>query len=458
MTYKNEKEFWEAVLNRIKRSLNPQSFKSWILPIKFLSREGRRVYLEVPNAFFKNWISERYFSVINEALTEVCGEQPEIEFVVEPKLKKEEEYAQKIVIERDPSSHIPTQNLSVCSRYKELGLNPKYTFDNFVVGPSNRFAHAASLAVVDAPARSYNPLFLYGAVGLGKTHLMQAMGHGIAQRFPNVKILYISSERFTNQLISAIQNKTTHRFRQLYRTVDILLIDDIHFIGGKESTQEEFFHTFNTLYDSHRQIVISSDRPPKEIPGLEERLISRFEWGLVCDIQSPDLETRIAILRKKIEKETVGVPDDVTFYIADKIKSNIRELEGALIRTVAYAKLHNCPVTIDLVKNLLKDMFVEEERKITIDLIQKKVAEYFDIRLSDMISKKRTASLTFPRQLAMYLSREFTNYSLPEIGARFGGRDHSTVIHACEKVQRDINQKPSVKLLLNELVSLIKSY
>jgi chromosomal replication initiator protein len=287
---------------------------------------------------------------------------------------------------------------------------------------------------------------------------MHAIAHGVSQRYPQAKILYISSEKFTNQLINAIQNRTTLKFRQLYRSVDILLIDDVHFIAGKESTQEEFFHTFNALHENHKQIVLSSDRSPKNIPGLEERLVSRFEWGLVADIQPPDLETRIAILKKKSERDTVQVPNEVMFYIAEKIKSNIRELEGALIRVVAYAKLNNINITLDIAKDVLKDMVIEEEKKVTIELIQKKVSEYFDIRLSDMKAKKRSKIVAYPRQIAMYLARELTGHSLPEIGEQFGGRDHTTVLHAYEKICGEAGSNPTIKGLLNKLVFEIKNY
>jgi chromosomal replication initiator protein len=333
----------------------------------------------------------------------------------------------------------------------ESKLNPKYTFESFVVGPSNRFAHAAALAVSESPAKEYNPLFIYGKVGLGKTHLMQAIGHYILQKKPSMKFIYISSEKFTNQLISAIQNRTTLKFREMYRNVDLLLIDDIHFIAGKESTQEEFFHTFNTLHDAHKQIVVSSDRSPKDIPALEERLVSRFEWGLVADIQPPDIETRIAILRKKAERETITIPDDVTYFIAEAIRSNIRELEGALIRVVAYAKLVGKDIDLELVKDVLKDVLIEQNKKITIESIQQKVAQYFDIRVADMRSKKRNKMIAYPRQIAMYLSRDLTDFSLPEIGEQFGGRDHSTVLHACEKVYRDMETKNGVRDMVNKI-------
>jgi chromosomal replication initiator protein len=338
----------------------------------------------------------------------------------------------------------------------EAILNPKYTFESFVVGPSNRFAHAASMAVADSPAKAYNPLFIYGPVGLGKTHLMQAIGQEVLKRNPASKVLYITSEKFTNQLINAIKTGTTIKFREKFRTVDCLLIDDIHFIAGKEATMEEFFHTFNALYDAHKQIVVSSDKPPKDISHLEERLVSRFEWGLVTDIQPPDFETRTAILRKKAERENIAIPDEVTFFIADKIKSNIRELEGALIRVVAYSKLVGKEVDEAVAYEVLKDMIVETQRKITIDLIQRRVAEYFEIRPSDMTAKRRSKNVVYPRHIAMYLSRELTSYSFPEIGEQFGGRDHTTVLHGCDKIRKDIKKDSKIKSLVDKLVIEIK--
>ncbi len=340
---------------------------------------------------------------------------------------------------------------------KPLYLNPKYTFEGFVVGPSNRFAHAATMAIAESPAKAYNPLFIYGGVGLGKTHLMQAACHYISEMNKKLNLCYISSERFTNELINAIQHRTTPKFREKYRNVDVLLIDDIHFIAGKEATQEEFFHTFNTLYDAHKQIVLSSDRSPKAIPGLEARLVSRFEWGLVTDVQPPDLETRIAILKKKTERNAVALPEEVLYFIAERIKTNIRELEGAIIKVIAYASLENQKITLDLAKEVLKDVLFGEIKKISIDLIQKKVAGYFDIKTSDMKAKKRNKQIAYPRQVAMYLSRELTNATLPDIGERFGGRDHSTVIHACEKIHKELRKNQNVKNLINRLMLEINS-
>lgn len=449
---------WQEALKIIKATVTTQTFQTWFSFIEPISLSSNVLILQVPNQFFKNWILEHYMDTIKNVLKNLSGEDIRLEFQVLETQQEKRVLTEKIILDTQAHIKTPTQLLSFSNRYKEFGLNPKYTFESFVVGQNNRFTHAASMAVVDSLASSYNPLFIHGGVGLGKTHLMHAIGHGVAQRYPQAKILYISSEKFTNQLITAIQNRTTLKFRQLYRSVDILLIDDVHFIAGKESTQEEFFHTFNALHENHKQIVLSSDRSPKNIQGLEERLVSRFEWGLVTDIQPPDLETRIAILKKKSEKETVQVPNEVLFYIAEKIKSNIRELEGALIRVGAYAKLNNVNITLDIAKDVLKDMVIEEEKKVTIEIIQKKVAEYFDIRLSDMKAKKRSKIVVYPRQIAMYLARELTSHSLPEIGEQFGGRDHTTVLHAYEKIHGEAVVNPTIKGLLNKLVFEIKNY
>ena len=324
-------------------------------------------------------------------------------------------------------------------------LNPKYTFENFVVGPSNRFTHAACLSIADSPAKAYNPLFIYGRVGLGKTHLMQAICHRMRQKNAHTRFYFTPSEKFTNELINAIQHRSTQAFRDKFRNVDVLLIDDIHFIANKEATQEEFFHTFNALYDNHKQIILSSDRPPKEIQKLEERLVSRFGWGLVADIQPPDLETRIAILRKKIENETISIPDDVLFLIAETIKTNIRELEGALVRVIAYSLLEEKKITLEMAKTVLKDLLKEASRQVSMEDIQKAVAEYYKINVGDIKTKKRVQSVVFPRQVAMYLARELTALSLPEIGAGFGGKDHTTVLHAFKKIQKGARHRPATK-------------
>ena len=330
-------------------------------------------------------------------------------------------------------------------------------FETFVVGNSNRFAHAASLAVAEAPAKAYNPLFIYGGVGLGKTHLMHAIGHYVLENNKNAKVVYVSSETFTNELINAIRDDKTVEFRNKYRNIDVLLIDDIQFVAGKERTQEEFFHTFNTLHEANKQIVISSDRPPKEIPTLEDRLRSRFEWGLITDIQAPDLETRIAILRKKAKLENLSIPNDVIVYIANKINTNIRELEGALIRVVAYSSLTGHKINLELAEEALKDIIPQNNKKtVTIELIQQVVAKHFNLKVEDMKTKKRTQAIAFPRQIAMYLCREMTDASLPKIGEEFGGRDHTTVIHAFDKIRKSLKTDPNLDMTIKKIISELK--
>ena len=441
-------------MGHLKNEVSAQVFNAWFMPITPLSLSGDKLELGVPNEFFKEWLRERYVSLLDSTLTRIANKKITVEFVVLPpeelqaQQKKSEKKGWFRSVFPKQAEDVPTQDVRV---------NAKYTFENFVVGSSNRFAHAASFAIAESPAKAYNPLFIYGGVGLGKTHLMHAIGNEVVKRSPKTKILYISSEEFTNQLITAIQKRTTPQFRQRYRNnVDVLLIDDIHFIAGKESTQEEFFHTFNFLYDAHKQIVLSSDRSPKEIPTLEERIVSRFEWGLITDIQPPDFETRTAILRKKSERETIYLPDELFFFLAETVKTNIRELEGALIRVVAYAKLMNKDVTVGLAKEVLKEMIIEGEKKIGVILIQKKVAQYFDIGPQDMKAKKRTKAVVYPRQIAMYLSRNLTDLSLPEIGGFFGGRDHTTVLHACDKIERDLKNDEKIRWTIDKLILNIK--
>jgi chromosomal replication initiator protein len=452
---------WAKAQEILKKELNSdQTYGIWFRPIKCRSISSDTITLEVPNKFFKTWLVDRYMNVLASAVERAHGSGLKIDFALgedEPGDAAQEgkREPEKRPGKKEAKGFWPFSR-QASDQAKEIGLDDRYTFDSFVVGPSNRFAHAASLAVADSPAKAYNPLFIYGGTGLGKTHLMHAIGQRALQRNPKSKVLYISSEDFTNQLIGAIQNRSTLKFREKYRNVDVLLIDDVHFIAGKDSTQEEFFHTFNALYDAHKQIVVTSDRPPKEIQKLEERLVSRFLYGLVTDIQPPDFETRIAILKKKSEKETVALPEDVFYFLAEKIKTNIRELEGALMRVVASAKLVGKEVTVELAKELLKDMIIEGEKKISIDLIQRKVSEYFDIKLSDMRAKKRSKAIAYPRQIAMYLTRQLTDYSLPEIGDQFGGRDHTTVIHACDKIELDLKSKEGLRSLVDRLIGSIK--
>ncbi|MFH1857748.1 MAG: chromosomal replication initiator protein DnaA, partial [Candidatus Omnitrophota bacterium] len=390
-TQKRAHSIWEETLALLKAKLGARNHETWFHGTRGVCIQNGSITVSVPSKFCKEWIQDKYGAMVKDAVEAAGSTELEVEFVVEGgKVAREKE---------ESAAPLPVPKREV-ERPKESMFNSRYTFDTFIVGPSNRFAHAASLAVAESPARAYNPLFIYGGVGLGKTHLMQAVGQALLKKDPTAKILYSSSERFTNQLITAIQNRTTLAFREKFRNLDVLLIDDIHFIAGKEATQEEFFHTFNTLYDSHGQIIISSDRPPKEIQALEERLVSRFEWGLVTDIQKPDLETRIAILRKKIEINQLSIPEDVTLFIAERVTSNIRELEGTLMRVVAYSSIFEKAITLELVREALKEMLLEEARRVTVDLIQKKVAEHFDIRLQDMKVKRRNRAIAYPRQIA----------------------------------------------------------
>jgi chromosomal replication initiator protein len=422
-------ELWNEVLLKIELKISRPSFETWLKSTKLMSYGEENVTIAVPNSFSKEWLETHYVHLITGILSGLTGEDRIIQFVVPEDMVENDFKVPKPAvkpIETTPAVTAPGM------------LNPKYTFDTFVIGSGNRFAHAASLAVAEAPAKAYNPLFIYGGVGLGKTHLMHAIGHYVLEQNPSAKVVYLSSEKFTNEFINSIRDNKAVEFRNRYRNVDVLLIDDIQFLAGKEQTQEEFFHTFNTLHEESKQIVISSDRPPKEIPTLEDRLRSRFEWGLITDIAPPDLETRIAILRKKAKADgLIDIPNEVMLYIANQIDSNIRELEGALIRVVAYSSLVNTDITTELAAEALKDIIPNSRpRTVTILDIQKTVGEHFNIRLEDFTAKKRTRSIAFPRQVAMYLSRELTDSSLPKIGSEFGGRDHSTVIHAHEKISK----------------------
>lgn len=433
---KNLETVWEKTLESIASLLSKPSFETWFKPTKPISKDGNILTIEVPNDFAREWLETRYAPLLTNTVRDLIEEEVELRFVTPKKNGSVK------VAETTPQ---PVQQSS--------SLNPKYTFESFVVGESNRFAHAASLAVAEAPGKAYNPLFIYGGVGLGKTHLMQAVGHFVLKNHPDYRVVYVSSEKFTNELINAIRFNRTPQFRDTYRNIEVLLVDDIQFFAGKESTQEEFFHTFNALYESGRQIVISSDRPPKEIPTLEDRLRSRFEWGLITDIQAPDLETRIAILRKKASTEGWHLPNDVIVNIADQINSNIRELEGALIRIIAYASFHNKQITLEMANEVLKDVISSSKsQRVTIPLIQQAVAEYFNIEIEDLKAQRRTRNITFPRQIAMYIIRELTDYSLPKIGEEFGGRDHTTVIHAYEKIQNAIKEDPEVDRIIKTLI------
>lgn len=441
---------WQQILSIIQTKLSKPSFDTWFKATQVIQLTQGALTVSAPTTFAVEWLESRYTKLVAQVAFDVLGRSVTVKFVIEES-GHEEESLQK-------QSSPPPTPVQVSVEANTNMLNPKYTFDTFVIGSGNRFAHAASLAVAEAPAKAYNPLFLYGGVGLGKTHLMHAIGHYILQHNPSSRVVYISSEKFTNEFINSIRDNRGESFRNKYRNIDILLIDDIQFIAGKESTQEEFFHTFNALHEESKQIIISSDRPPKEIPTLEERLRSRFEWGLITDIQPPDLETRIAILRKKARAEKLDVPNEAMMYIANQIDTNIRELEGALIRVVAYSSLTNQDVTAHLAAEALKDIIPSSRpRIITIQDIQQRVGEYYNLKMEDFKARKRTKAIAFPRQVAMYLSRELTDYSLPKIGEAFGGRDHTTVIHAHEKITQSLKIDQELSKIVHSLTEKIKN-
>lgn len=433
---------WEQAREIMRNELMTVSFSTWIETIEPITIDGDTIVLQTTGNLNRNVLENRYNDLIQNTIKHITSEEFTIKYII----PEENTTEQKKTTQAENINHFENTN-----------LNPRYIFNEFIVGNSNRFAHAASLAVSESPAKAYNPLFIYGGVGLGKTHLMHAIGHYILSQNKQAKVYYVSSETFTNELINSIKDDKNEAFRNKYRTVDVLLIDDIQFIAGKERTQEEFFHTFNALYEANKQIIVSSDRPPKEIPTLEDRLRSRFEMGLISDIQAPDFETRIAILQKKSERDKVDIPNDVFEIIASKIKSNIRELEGALNRVIAYATLTKKNVDIPLVNEALKDIFSSARaRKIDVDLIKSIVAEYFNIKIEDFDSKKRTRQIAYPRQVAMYISREITDMSLPKIGEEFGGRDHTTVIHACEKISNEIESNFEFKSKIDNIIKEIK--
>lgn len=438
----NARELWDEALSVIRNRISRQSFEAWFRPLTLGSVEDHRFHVLLPNRFFKEWFEEHYLGLLRSALEDLMFTKVEVQLLL----------PDKDTAPSGPAREEPTERrVSRRPRDGAAQLNPKYTFDSFVVGSSNQFAHAASMAAAEQLSKAYNPLFIYGGVGLGKTHLLHAIGHLALQRDPRIKVSYVSSEKFTNDLINAIRFDATVEFRNRYRSLDLLLIDDIQFIAGKERTQEEFFHTFNDLYDSSKQIVISSDSLPREIPTLEERLRSRFEWGLIADIQPPDLETKAAILRKKAQAQGVRLPDEVSLFIAKHVKSNIRELEGSLVRLAAQASFTNREVSLELAQEVLKELTAEQQRVPTIPAIQKAVAEFYGVRVDDLRSRGRNKSIVLPRQVAMYLCREIVKASLPDIGDGFGGKDHSTVIHACEKIKRKMAGEEAFRKQVDEL-------
>jgi chromosomal replication initiator protein len=420
---------WDQILSRVETKVNRHSFYTWFKPTAFVADGGNSITIRVPNPLFKDWLTKHYSVVLSEALAEVRRSGASLIFVAEGAVVPAS-------LPEPPSApgdelDAPVETTPVAPG----GLNQRYTFDTFIVGPSNQFAHAACRAVAEAPSRSYNPLFIYGGVGLGKTHLMHAIGQYLLEHNRGLKLTYISSERFMNEMINALRYDRILDFRERYRSVDVLLVDDIQFVSGKEGTQTEFFHTFNALYDAQKQIVLSSDHPPHEIPALEERLRSRFEWGLIADIQPPDIETRVAILKRKAEAEAVPLPDSVAMYIAGRIKSNIRELEGSLIRLIAYASLTGREISLELTQEVLKNVIDQEAKAVTIETIQRFVADYYQLKIADLKSRNNSKSIAMPRQVAMYMCKSLTHASLPEIGRSFGGKHHSTVIHSIKKVE-----------------------
>lgn len=434
MSYPNLSTHWQDACRLIAAEISELSYKTWIASLEPIDVSGNKLLLKTPAVIYRSNVS-KYMGLVQNAVQQSFGQALDIELLLPEEVTQPAAQAEQAAPKNDSTP-----------------LIPRFRFENFVIGNSNRFAHAAALAVAESPAEAYNPLFIYGGVGLGKTHLMHAIGHYLTDHNPSLNLLYISSENFTNQLISAIQNKRNNEFRNLFRTADVLLVDDIQFIAGRDSTQEEFFHTFNTLHQHNKQIVISSDKPPKDIPTLEERLRSRFEWGLIVDVQRPDYETRIAILRKKSERDGLVIPDPVFYFIAEKIESNIRELEGSLTRVVAYAQLTGNPITLSLAQEALKDILsLRDPKRITCALVQQVVSDYFQMSPEALRSKKRNREIVLPRQIAMYLLRALTELSLPHIGEAFGGRDHTTVLHACDKIARDIQEDRQLFLAVEDV-------
>ena len=449
----SEKEIWDKVLEIAQERISNTSYQTFIKDTQLYSLKNDEAIILVSLPFNASWLNQRYSEIMQAIIYDVIG------YEVKPHFISEDELASYNNVNTQEVQEPRVQHSSIDDKtWGKEQFNMHNTFDTFVIGPGNRFPHAASLAVAEAPAEAYNPLFIYGGVGLGKTHLMHAIGHHVLSNKPNAKVIYTSSEKFTNEFIKSIRDNETEAFREKYRKIDVLLIDDIQFIQNKEQTQEEFFHTFNELHQNNKQIVISSDRPPKEIAKLEDRLRSRFEWGLIVDITPPDYETRMAILQKKIEEENLDIPPEALNYIANQIQSNIRELEGALTRLLAYSKLQGKPITTELTAEALKDIIQSpKSKKITIQDIQKIVGQYYSVRIEDFSAKKRTKSIAYPRQIAMYLSRELTDFSLPKIGEEFGGRDHTTVIHAHEKIANDIKSDPTFKQEVENLEKEIRN-
>jgi len=431
---------WDRMLTELERRLPASALDSWLRPCRLAALDGDDLRIAAPNKYTRDWLMQNHLGALETAAREIFGGNPRVSIVIDSAL---------------PASHPAHSAPALDPQSLPSGLSTRYTFDSFVVGNSNQFAQAACQAVAELPSKAYNPLFIYGGVGLGKTHLLHAVGHQIARLYPSLRLLYLSTERFTNELINAIRYDRTAEFRAKYRTIDLLLIDDIQFISGKERTQEEFFHTFNDLYESRKQIIVSSDSSPKDIPEIEERLRSRFEWGLIADIQPPDFETRVAIIKKKAALERVRLGDDVAYLIASRIKSNIRELEGSLTRMIAFCALTAREMTVDLAQEVLGELWGEDEKIITIDQIQRRVCDFFGLKMSDLKAKNRTKAIAFPRQVAMYLARQMTHSSLSEIGRAFGGKDHTTVLHAVDKIQTLLQDDPKLRKTIDGLVQSV---
>lgn len=445
---------WQETVSHLEKTLSPQHFSTWIKPIRFVSLKKDRLVLEVPNRFVFDWIREHYAQVIQETVSQIGAVAYTVTFEIGNSQEKDLRPAAETP---PPAPQPPISNRDPLHRdwNAAYNLNPKYTFGEFVSGSSNQFAYAAARAVANNPATTYNPLFIYGGVGLGKTHLINAVGNAILSGNPEMKVCYYTSEKFMNELINSLRYAKMDEFRNKFRSMDVLLIDDVQFIAGKERTQEEFFHTFNALYESHKQIVVTSDKFPKEIPGLEERLRSRFEWGLIADIQAPDVETKQAILKMKAESNNIELPEEVAQFLANSVSSNVRELEGFLIRIGAYASLTATPVTLSMAREVLKDILVEKNRELTIEEIQKAVASHYGLKIADLKSAKRLKALVLPRQVAMFLSRQLTSSSYPDIGERFGGKDHSTIIHAIRKIEKALEEDLQLRATINTIKTVL---
>jgi len=448
-------KLWDDTLAHLELNLSPQHFSTWIKPLKLVKIEQDMVYLEVPNRFVLDWVKENYSKLIQKNLSDLSAVSYRLHFDVSN--QNLEEINKKTPLIERPVAVAAKKTVVNNTHTADLNLNRKYTFEEFVSGSSNQFAYAAAMAVANNPATTYNPLFIYGGVGLGKTHLVNAIGNAILKKSPQMRICYYTSEKFMNELINSLRYNRMDEFRNKFRSMDIIMIDDIQFIAGKERTQEEFFHTFNALYESHKQIIVTSDKFPKDIPGLEERLRSRFEWGLIADIQAPDVETKLAILKMKAEQNSINLPEDVSLFLANSICNNVRELEGYLIRIGAYASLTSVPVSLEMARDVLKDILIERNRELSVEEIVKKVSLHFNIKVSDIKSAKRLKAVVLPRQIAMYISRQLTSSSYPEIGDRFGGKDHSTIIHAIRKIEKlmeeDFQLKSTIENLKKELTN-----